>query len=274
MKLTQSALVLAQAGFKVFPCSPNSKVPLKGWTAWEGKATSDVKDVLRIWNKNPLANIGVATGPSRLVVVDFDAAKNPHEFSGIEAFRTAYPDAKLPKTYTVSTAGGGWHLYYTTGEYTLRNSAGLLATRVDTRAEGGYVLGPGSVIEGNEYKAVSPCILAQLPQLPIWVADRLNPNRHVERKPVEIRGSASAYALAALRGECQKIRETGEGGRNHAVNRAAWNVSRFLINDELSEEQATDELLHAAGVAGLGHGEALAAVTSGLTAGQAHYASV
>jgi hypothetical protein len=264
----QSALKLAMAGLKVFPVTPTSKVPLKGWTSWEERATDDTSEIIRIWNEDSLANIGVATGPSNVVVLDFDSAKTPDEISGIEAFRAAYPDRKLPATYTVHTGSGGWHLYYAAGDTELRNSAGLLAKKVDTRANGGYVLGPGSVVSSREYTATSDFRLAALPE---WIAERLTATPAPVRGEVTIRGSASAYATAALNAECKVVSETGSGGRNHAVNRAAWNLSRFVAKDELDWDEVEARLVHAALCAGLPSLEAQNAVRSGMTSGMGHY---
>lgn len=267
----KSALALAQRGWYVFPLRVNSKIPPKGWDSWESRATNDPIEVTEIWSAYPDRNIGLATGPSGLCVLDFDSAKAPNEKSGIENFRQAYPGRKLPGTYTVRTAGGGWHLYYRQPGG-LRNSAGKLAERVDTRGQGGYVVAPGSVIDGNAYQEVSPFDEAptNLPELPDWIASDLlsAPVRRSEHRPL---GDSTKYALAALRGECEALASTGEGGRNHAANRAAWNVSRFVARGELDQGSAFAALETAALECGLPLREAQNAIESGLTRGIAHY---
>lgn len=263
---THAALQLAERGWKVFPCTPNVKIPMKGFTNWEDRATGNYDEIERIWNGTPAANIGLATGPSDLLVLDFDSAKSPEERSGIENFRAAFPDRKLPATYTVRTPSGGWHLYYTTPGG-LRNSASRLADRVDTRGEGGYILGPGSVIDGNHYEVTNNAPIADLPE---WITELLadKPATRSEHTP---KGNSSSYALAALRRECEAVRFQSEGGRNDCVNRAAWNVSRFVVKDELDEEHARHEITMAAYDCGLEEPEASNAVNSGMTRGMSHY---
>lgn len=265
----KSALALGQRGWFVFPLSENSKIPHKSMTDWESRATNDPIEIAGIWNDLPDCNVGLATGPSGLVVLDFDCAKSPQDSSGIENFRQAYPSRKLPGTYTVRTAGGGWHLYYRDPRG-LRNTAGKLAEKVDTRAQGGYVVAPGSVIDGSLYTTMHAVDYEPLPALPEWLEKELlsAPVRRSEHRPV---GDSTKYALAALRGECEALAATQEGGRNHAANRAAWNVSRFVAKDELGESEAFDALLEAALACGLSLREANNALSSGLGRGIKHY---
>lgn len=274
MKLSNkgtSALALASRGWRVFPLTPNSKVPLKSLTDWENQASDDPIQITEWWSANPSCNIGLATGPSGLCVLDFDSAKSPQEESGIEAFKNSYPGRKLPSTYTVRTAGGGWHLYYHRSGAELRNSAGRLAPRVDTRAQGGYVVAPGSTVDGNQYEATGPFPSASIPDLPSWIVKALE-DKPVMRQDIKPKGDSTAYALAALRGECEALARTGEGGRNHAANRAAWNVSRFVARGELDEAEAMEELLIACTCCGLPYREAKNALASGMSRGIKHYA--
>lgn len=267
----KAALALAQRGWHVFLLSENSKVPPQSMAQWETKATNDPIQVTEMWNASPNANIGLATGPSGLCVLDFDAAKSPQETSGIEAFRKAYPNRKLPGTYTVRTAGGGWHLYYRRSG-NLRNSVSKLAERVDTRAQGGYVVAPGSIVNGHRYERMGDESGPWgLPKLPEWIVKALE-DLPVVRSDIKPKGDSTAYALAALRGECEALANTGEGGRNHAANRAAWNVSRFVARGELDEEEAHQSLLSAALECGLPSREAVNAVNSGMRRGVEFYA--
>lgn len=266
----KTALALASRGWFVFPLSENSKVPHRSMSSWESKATNDPIEIVEIWNAIPNANLGIATGPSGLVVLDFDAAKTPQETSGIEAFRNRYPGRKLPGTYTVRTGSGGWHLYYQNPGIEIRNSASRLAERVDTRAQGGYVVAPGSKVEGGLYIAANAGkdLVTDLPE---WIVKALD-DRPVKRTDIKPKGDSTAYALAALRGECEALARTGEGGRNHAANRAAWNVSRFVARGELDEAEAMEELLIACTCCGLPYREAKNALASGMRRGIQHYA--
>jgi hypothetical protein len=55
-----------------------SEEPVKGFTKWESQATTDPDQIYRWWLDGPY-NIGVATGPSQLVVVDCDVPRGSGE---------------------------------------------------------------------------------------------------------------------------------------------------------------------------------------------------
>ena len=72
-------------------------------------------------------------------------------------------------TLTVRTASGGEHRYFTTGT-PIGNSASRIAEDIDVRGEGGYVVGPGSVIDGREYTIAENGPQAALPEFLIRLA--------------------------------------------------------------------------------------------------------
>lgn len=148
----RAALVAAGRGWSVFPLVPGEKTPaVRGW---EQRATTDRRQIYRWWAGGAGFNVGIACGPSGLVVVDLDDRgedEPPEAFVGARGGQDVFAtlataaDAPVPiDTYTVATPSGG-HLYFRApGEHVLRDSAGALGWRVDTRATGGYVVGAGT----------------------------------------------------------------------------------------------------------------------------------
>jgi hypothetical protein len=133
--LLGSALALAARGWHVFPCAPGGKRPaLRG--NWQHLASADPAQVRSWWARSPY-NIGVACGPSGLVVIDLDVS---HEDAGMGPGGPAISGASvlaalcgqhgnrypLP-TYAVDTPSGGSHLYYAAAGRPVRNSAGRSA---------------------------------------------------------------------------------------------------------------------------------------------------
>ncbi|MGH3708190.1 MAG: bifunctional DNA primase/polymerase [Pseudonocardiaceae bacterium] len=70
--LREWALYFAARGWHVFPITPGAKKP-PVIDRWESRATTD-PDQITHWWRIPYS-IGIATGPSKLVVVDLDTAK-------------------------------------------------------------------------------------------------------------------------------------------------------------------------------------------------------
>ena len=149
MSLLDDALIYAEYGLAVFPLVPDSKYPLtkQGFK----DATTDEKQIKEWWTKNPEANIGIATGhySGNLVVIDLDIKDGA---GGVESFEKWLDEsyAYLPETPAVLTWSGGRH-YYFRSRSNVPSRIGWLKG-VDVRAEGGYVVAAGSVINGEPYE--------------------------------------------------------------------------------------------------------------------------
>ena len=152
------ALKLArERGFKIFPLRPGTKNGTP--KDWPNIATSDTNQIRAWWEAEPEANIGVST--AGLLVVDLDVKKK--EDNGLESWRHIVDghemlgDAPGP-TMTVKTWSGGYHLYFTAppGGKELRSSIRKLGPGIDIKSTGGYVVGPGSVVEGKPYVLLGP----------------------------------------------------------------------------------------------------------------------
>src|SRR5689334_9960227 len=74
-RLMSIALRLAARGWFVFPLRCRDKRPLPSFTRWEERATRDPDRIYLWWREVPY-NIGIATGPSKLLVIDCDTALN------------------------------------------------------------------------------------------------------------------------------------------------------------------------------------------------------
>jgi hypothetical protein len=151
----------------------------------------------------------------------------------------------------------------------LWNTAGRLGWKIDTRGHGGYVVGAGSVIHGRRYRAD---VIRRPAILPDWIASALTPPPAPDPTPSSAPGSgnASAYTLAALTGELDKVLTATPGCRNDTLNRAAFALGQLAGAHLLDETTARDELLAAAQRIGLPRSEAERTIASGLTAGARH----
>src|ERR1019366_168943 len=152
--LADYAAAMAGRGWHVFPCLPGDKRPAVD--KWEQRACADPGRVTRFW-PGPRHNVGIACGPSGLVVIDLDTHgtlpedwRMPGIIDGrdVLAQLCEWAGQPWPSTYMVATPTGGWHLYFRAPAGSgIRNSAGKLAPAIDIRAGGGFAVGAGSVID-------------------------------------------------------------------------------------------------------------------------------
>lgn len=162
------SVLLAQKGFHVFPLGVNSKEP--AIKLFPTRATTDVSQI-EIWGRNgPNRNVGVSTTSSvygALLVIDVDDKDGRDGSNTILALEME--GLILPPTFTVRTPSGGWHYYFIV-PYPVKQGVDVLGSGVDTRSKGGYVVGPGSILDGKTYEIVHDLPIAHAPD---WLLERL-----------------------------------------------------------------------------------------------------
>jgi putative DNA primase/helicase len=146
VKLLDAAAGYALEGLCVFPCE--KKIPLTGRGGFRN-ATCDAGKIIDWWTKNPDAQIGIPTGDvNHLFVVDVD---------GPEGERAA-EKLNLPATFTVSTRPGRFQFWFRQPDGARSKcTASVFAAQLDTRGDGGYVIGPPSIHHetGEPYRVVN-----------------------------------------------------------------------------------------------------------------------
>lgn len=170
------ALKLAEKhGLKMFPVPTNAKKP-PIFPVPDKKASGDPEQ-LEKWfgSKNPRDyNIAVSAGASGLVIVDTDMKYGINGEENFMALAGGDPirEAELAQgyTFTAATPSGGFHRYYRYSGTDIDNSISIVAPGMDIRAGHiGYVLAPGSIIDGKTYSVVEGCDVS-FEDLPEWLA--------------------------------------------------------------------------------------------------------
>lgn len=276
-----AALRAAERGWRVFPLRPGDKRPaLHGETAcqglgdcagghrkWEDRATTNPDRIRRAWTDRPF-NVGIATGPSGLVVVDLDMPK-PNSSKGTPSGVTTFKalcertGRVVPATYRTRTASGGHHLYFTAPHGgRLGNTAGTLAPLVDTRAWGGYVVAAGSTTTAGPYDVTDP---APVVPLPAWLLSLLQPARPAPVGPLVVPVvSGSRAGRAALERECSRVVAAPEKQGNNTLNRSAFKVGRFVAWGDLARHEVEAAFQGAGEARGLTAAECRATIRSAL----------
>ena len=276
--LLNAALWVAERGWPVFPLKPAGSFPAlhsrencpktgacteKGHHGWEQRATLDPSTIYGCWSHDAY-NVGLATGPAGLLVIDLDMPKPgkpvPSRWAeqgaacGMDVFLLVCADTgHTPPldTFTVTTPSGGQHLYFTAPpEVELRNTAGErgqgLGWGIDTRAHGGYVVAPGSKRRDGTYRITDHQPPAPLPD---WLAERLAPAQLPPQQSTTVTpmsGQRSGFLRAAIDGEVRRVANAENGQRNFALYCAATALGQLAAGGALTETEVTDVLFDAA----------------------------
>jgi len=158
-----SAAGLLERGLAVFALPAGSKRAPAGW---EHRVTTDPGDVAA-WP--PGSNVGIGCRASAIVGLDLDRKSDAGvQVDGVDTLQALCARARRPwpATFTVSTAGGGLHLYFR-APAAIVPSAIARWPGIDVRAPGhrigGYLVAPGSRVEGRPYVIARDLPIAGLP---------------------------------------------------------------------------------------------------------------
>jgi len=206
--LIDAALCYADLGYRVFPCLPGRKQPLTKNGLHD--ATIDQEQIERWWQAHPNANVAIAT--DGLLVVDIDTKENRWLADDHEKLLdlTAGP-------MSLTANGGQQHFFRQPKDKHWRNTAGQLAPQVDTRADGGYVVAPPSVLTGARRYRWAQALdepPERLPLPPSWLIEQLDRLA---------RGTNPSERIALNNGDTNKI---PSGQRNHALASLAGTMRR------------------------------------------------
>jgi len=283
--MLKAALAYAKLGWPIHPiwwikdgrcacgqpegaCKPGKHPILKDWPA---RATTDPTLIERWFARYPNVNIAVATGPkSGIFVLDIDGAEGERTLVDLE-----HRLGDMPERYVQQWTGGdrnGWQAFFAWPEgRMIRNSAGRLGPKLDTRGEGGYVLLPPSLTT-KRYRWAQERDPWSLPNepAPAWLIDLLDPPAPPEplhrptfssttyRSP----NGEDRYADKALVAELALVALAPEGMRNDQLNASAHALFRLVKDGRLYHDIVERGLIEASRHAGLHELEARRTIAS------------
>jgi poxvirus D5 protein-like len=151
-----------------FPLRPFKKTPAQGvfWKNWEMSNWQDS-------DYSSSTGYGILTERADLIVIDCDVKG---DVNGLDSFlNLCYRNNYNPDEHTLSvnTPSGGRHYYflahqrYESGARRIRSSVSKILPGVDVRADGGYIVGFGSVIDNGSYTLASS--VRAVDQVPDWL---------------------------------------------------------------------------------------------------------
>lgn len=285
----RAAAAFIQRGWPVFPLTPGAKKPLRHCRLCSSKspdyqphrgaddcphpadtchgfhvATTDPDQVADWFTRYPDMNLGLSTGPARLVVVDLDRNKAgvapPAEYDGMgvvdggDVFALAlerYGQTFPGDTLVVGTPSGGIHLYWTLPDgVTVNKSEGAFGWNIDVRATGGYIVAPTSSTAEGEYRRMSAG-LNPLPAPP-WLLHHLEGTGHMPKPPAPVRApyrgprTTNQQGRTSLADLAAQLAGAAEGQR-HRVLCTVTTAAAYLVKAGRCTEADMRAEIHAAG---------------------------
>ncbi|MFF4595277.1 bifunctional DNA primase/polymerase [Amycolatopsis sp. NPDC001319] len=261
VSLRRWALEFAGRGWPVYPLRPGAKRPdwhrkdrcpqagrcADGHVTPEQMASTDPGLIERAWAATPW-NIALFPGPAGLLAIDCDQPKPGHTGGGDPDGWTqlqrlaAERGGPLPDTFTVTTPTGGRHLLYTVPPgCVLRSTVKHIASNVDTRGWGGYLVGAGSLRPDGAYELLDDTTPVQLPG---WLvqANVEHASTAISEPGEKAVAAPSAYAAKALQAETDRVRSEAPGRRNKVLSTAAFALGQLVGAGLLDEHHARTEL--------------------------------
>ncbi|MFI6767267.1 bifunctional DNA primase/polymerase [Streptomyces sp. NPDC050355] len=276
-----SALYAIQRGYAAFPLSINKTPAIRsphqqghncrGQCGQPGHgvhdATTDPAHARHLFDLAPRATgYGIACG-GKLIGLDLDRKNGVDGCASLNQLAAEH-GFTIPRTMTVCTPSGGFHLWLTgPAGVGVPNSAGRLAPGIDVRGTAGYLVGPGSLGRGGTY-GLHPA-LGEVDVLPVpeQLLNLMLPAPVVRpRRTYVPTGDGASKALDGL---VRVVLEAADGTRNDRLFWAAAKAWGHVMNGHLAADEAERALVDAAVRRGLAEAEARRTIASAQRAGVA-----
>lgn len=233
MNQLDRVLNLAERGFRLFPLSPLSKIPLKG-TAGCTEATSDPGKLTRWYEANPKINWGIAGGriegneDDYLIVIDVDTKEGKNGGAELDDIIAKY--GPLPDTLKVKTCSGGYHFYFLTKIKKNRYRARFKGCEhIDIKSSGGYLVLWGCSTPQGRYHVESGHI-KNLKYLEDWLGEATEDCITGSNKDYELTGTIDHGARwAFMTSWAGKLRSQGLKGES--LFQALWDRKMMMKTD-------------------------------------------
>lgn len=200
--------------------------------------------------KDNQISFAIDTGRSNLVVIDCD---NKNGLDGVGKFLSHSMELdEIPQTFTVETPNDGLHFYFKApSNLSIKSSVGtLLGDGIDVRANGGYVVAPGSkykLDDGSvaEYKVEDPEV--EIAELPNWIINQIKQNEVVSKNKNEkeklnnnnhdsISEKEELDRKAAFDWAKEKMNQAQIGQRQSVLNNVSFFMGRKRVNENTARE--------------------------------------
>ena len=257
---------VAAMGWHLYPSVVGSKAAC--FPGASDAATSD-PDILRDWQAEfHQPNWRIVFGPSGLIGLDLDVPPG-HSHDGVAGLKAiANRHGGIPPRPTARSGGGGLGLFWTAPAVPIRGDAGHPAPGCDPRRGRQSQTIPPSTHwrTGAPYRWIIPPWDCPPPECPPWLVNLIReaPPPPPPRYAVNL---SSDRASKALNDAVAIIQYAGPGGRNTALNKAAYRMGRWIAAGLIGEGEVELYLTSAGLSIGLDRLETKATIRSGIRSG-------
>ena len=181
-----TAISLANQGYKTYPLTQNTKIPLKGTNGF--KMASNKLETVKHFFENNNNNIGLLLENTNLIVIDVDVNHGHNTTNGIDNFRKIllkHKDDFPNDTKVERSANWGLHYFLVVNDKTtLKNKQSAFCTQsgIDILVNGGVVIAP-SIVDGKRYTTVKDHTMLDVKPAPQWIIDEI---QRVNYAPVNV----------------------------------------------------------------------------------------
>ncbi|MGW9242558.1 bifunctional DNA primase/polymerase [[Kitasatospora] papulosa] len=245
-------------------------------------ATTSVARIEAWWTEMPKAGVGIAAGPSNLVIIDVDRHENVPAPTTTTLLPGLVPPVDLdlqtvqdgmdvlgllceirrqpllgtdPETMTVQTPSGGVQYWYRVADGTQwKPDSKKLGWQIDVKAAWGYGIAPGTWTPKGTYTAVGAC--RSIAALPPWLAEELDRTGH-RRRPAAPRPAPGTWkprvtdngnklVAEAFRKSLENVASAPNGQVSDTLNGVAYYLGRFVGAGYLQQAAVHDAITSAA----------------------------
>lgn len=232
--ILDGALELAQQKVRLFAVRVNSKLPAVG--EFSRVATADPEKLLKLFGTTKY-NSGIACGKYAeglyLVGLDIDDKEGKRGYETLAVLEEL--GCGFPASWSQKTPSGGEHRLYWS-PVPIRQGTNVAGEGIDFRGDGGYLVGPGSVLDGVAYTVLSNAPIARFPQ---WAVEKFERTATVHQLPGAGAGKLPENQILALKQSVEFLAAqppAGTGSRSNECFRCAAQLRDFGLACEQAVE--------------------------------------
>jgi putative DNA primase/helicase len=230
------ALQLAAKGFNVFALTPGSKVPPKG-TRGHNDASRDHQAIRQMFSAADM-NVGIrgdTYGTTTIFILDIDGADGEAALAALEE-----KHGKLPETLESITRRGRHLIFQCDGP--VGSSIAKLGAKLDVRGGNGYIVAPGSTVDGHVYQWKDPN--KRVNRAPPWLFRLVRDAGNApDAAPVDRTPLPGVDVDRAIKRGVEYLATAPQSVKSSGGDATAYKVAAALKDGGCTEQQALDLML-------------------------------